>query len=108
MERIPACPKYLRIFGAKYRIMKITKLTVKIDVTITPLSNHSFVFNDKLINNEIEPGPANKGIAKGLNEISSLINDSSFTSELTSFLCCELSNKKPDLEMIIPPANFNA
>ena len=63
---------------------------------------------DKFINNEMVPGPAKRGIANGLNAMSSLSKDSFIISPFTSLLCFEFSNKNPDREIIIPPAILRA
>lgn len=84
---------------------KMIKQTVIIAETIIALLFQSLEAMDKLINNEIEPGPANKGIASGLKEMSSFVSDSSKIGPCMSFLCCEFKSKNPDLEMMIAPAS---
>ena len=62
----------------------------------------------KDINSDIEPGPANIGIASGVNEESSLAIASSFTFSLIP-LCFEkfpVSKAKPELAIIKPPATL--
>ena len=54
---------------------------------MTELLFQSFDSIDKFINSEIDPGPAKRGIARGLKEMSSFLIDSSFTGPCMSFLC---------------------
>ena len=87
---------------------KINIQTVIMARMINTLSVHNFVFNDRFISNEIDPGPASRGIAKGLNDISSFVSDSCFNLPLISLLCCAFNSINPDREIMIPPASFNA
>lgn len=104
----PASPVYFKILGAIEKITKIEKATPTIANIIDTFLSSSGYSIHILINNEIEPGPANNGIARGLKEISSFSKASYFIFPFTSRLCFALSNKKPDREMMIPPAIFNA
>lgn len=60
----------------------------------------------KAINNEIEPGPANIGIANGVNEMELRCCKSSSTSLLIPFrfFGLALSKPNPELAIKIPPA----
>ena len=63
---------------AKSNIVKNPKLVKRIDFENLKIYDKQNLYNDlELIKNEIEPGPDNKGIAKGVKEISSFCKDSS-------------------------------
>jgi hypothetical protein len=105
IEVKPACPVRFRILGAIEKIIEMQMTTAMIAAMIARslLIFPSFSI-DMLMSNDMEPGPDNSGIAKGLKDISSFISDSSFIFSLTSSLCCAFNNKKPERDIIIPPA----
>lgn len=104
----PACPVYFKMRGAIENIPYIQSVTPSIAIIIIPVFCNSGYSIDLFINNEMVPGPAKRGVASGLREISSFSIDSFIILPLISPLCFEFSNKNPERDIIIPPAIFKA
>ena len=75
----PPCPRYFNTLGAANSIKKINKQTTRMAHKTIELLFQSLDIMDKFISSEIDPGPAKRGIASGLKEMSSFLIDSSLT-----------------------------